>query len=366
MSQSTLKQQEPERESIHKLAAEIEHDMLLRGLEPGDKYLTAADVGQMLSVSRITANRAMQWLAQKDILVRARSRGTFVGPKFNSPLQRTRPDIDSLHVLLPMDYSRSVMQIDSFAAALSSSLPGANLHLHYLAEYDPLKTVRGVVEQIKNEDGINCMILIRSDERVQQYVSESGVPAVVFGSLYPGVQRLSSLDSDMGGAGKIATEHAMEIGCQKFMVIFRHEWLWGDNLLLNNIMNTLGHAGRNIDDLIVRSLGPSQEIIEGECRRLLQNIDSPTAMICVGENFARIAHRVLQDMQPKHHVEIIVATRVQSGDTTTYTRVVANEDGAGQVKLLCGLLESYIQNKETKEITIPVSIKRVGEPDWSA
>ena len=65
---------------VERLATRLESDMRRRGLVLGDQYLTAAEAGHKFGVSLTTANRAMQVLANRDVLVRQRSRGSFVGP----------------------------------------------------------------------------------------------------------------------------------------------------------------------------------------------------------------------------------------------------------------------------------------------
>ena len=68
--------------SLHHLASRLEQDIRQRGLWAGDRYLTASEAAELLGVSTATAHRAMQVLAQRRMLVRHPSRGTFVGPHF--------------------------------------------------------------------------------------------------------------------------------------------------------------------------------------------------------------------------------------------------------------------------------------------
>jgi len=58
------------------LAKRIEGDIRSRGLQEGDRYLTAADAGLMLGVSAATAHRAMNLLVQKQFLTRRHGRAT--------------------------------------------------------------------------------------------------------------------------------------------------------------------------------------------------------------------------------------------------------------------------------------------------
>jgi len=352
---------------LSQLALDIERDIQARGLEPGDKYLTAEDVGRTLLVSRITANRAMQSLADRGILVRARSRGTFVGPKFNSPLRRTRPSIGHLHVMLSMDYTRTAFNKDeSFVSVLGDLLPGTHLHIHYMSDYEPLKVVRQVVHEMKkNEHEVSCMILIRANQTVQSFVADSGVPVVLFGSVCPGVRPINSLDSDMAGAGRLAVSHGLDKGCEKFVIFFRHEWLWGDNLLLNAVMQELAKAGRGIDNLLVRSISPSQDMLEAELKSLLPQLQAPTALLCIGDYFAGIASDFVARHQPSHHVETISAVRISAGNTDRYARIVAEKNGREQIRMLGDMLSAVVSHRKGKpqQIIVPVRVRQAGEPD---
>ena len=61
------------------LAERLERDIRRRGLAPGQKYLTGPESAQLLGTSVASANRALQRLAEQDIVVRRRKSGTFVG-----------------------------------------------------------------------------------------------------------------------------------------------------------------------------------------------------------------------------------------------------------------------------------------------
>ena len=85
---------------VHHLAHRLEQDIQRRGLRTGEEYLTAEAAGDLLGVSRMTANRAMNVLARRKVLMRYRSRGSFVGPAVTSS---PRSQTYSVHHLMFMD-----------------------------------------------------------------------------------------------------------------------------------------------------------------------------------------------------------------------------------------------------------------------
>jgi DNA-binding transcriptional MocR family regulator len=66
--------------AAERLAQRLEQDIRQRGLQPGDRYMTAEATGKAFNVSRAATNRAMALMAERRLLVRHRKQGSFVGP----------------------------------------------------------------------------------------------------------------------------------------------------------------------------------------------------------------------------------------------------------------------------------------------
>src|ERR1700733_3329592 len=91
-----------------KLAKQLELDIQRRGLRRGDSYMTADGVSEWLGISRMAANRAMNVLAHRQILVRQRSRGTFIGPAVEEPSDMIASKSKCVHLITFVDDSPEV------------------------------------------------------------------------------------------------------------------------------------------------------------------------------------------------------------------------------------------------------------------
>ena len=113
---------------VHHLAHRLEQDIARRGLRTGEEYLTAEAAAEMLGVSRMTANRAMNVLARRKVLMRYRSRGSFVG---SAVTPQPAADVCSIHLLTFVDDNPG-LQIPAgrMLLGLHESLPAANLQIH--------------------------------------------------------------------------------------------------------------------------------------------------------------------------------------------------------------------------------------------
>ena len=92
---------------IKDLAIAIEEDIRQRGLRRGDRYLTAKEVGERFQVSTVTAHRAMVILTDKDVVIRKRKSGTFVGAGFVRNPESGPEVMHALHVVMDKTYSSS-------------------------------------------------------------------------------------------------------------------------------------------------------------------------------------------------------------------------------------------------------------------
>src|SRR4029079_16141802 len=114
---------------LEMLALRVEADIKRRGLSSGDKYLTGEEVGRMLNVSSISANRAMQLLAEKGLLVRQRQAGTFIGDAVTVPAATTRKRV---HLVLntgiwPDDRLAGTTYVNQLLCSLLDVMPGCSV-----------------------------------------------------------------------------------------------------------------------------------------------------------------------------------------------------------------------------------------------
>ena len=80
------------------------------------------------------------------------------------------------------------------------------------------------------------------------------MPAVVYGTLYPSIDRLASLSHDMTAVGRLLTDYLLERGHATFAYLNRQLAYGGDQRTMEGIQASLHAAGKGLDALTLRFL----------------------------------------------------------------------------------------------------------------
>src|SRR4029077_13047093 len=97
------------------------------------------------------------------------------------------------------------------------------------------------------------MVVTLGTRDVQRVAAESGMPVVVHGSVYPGID-LPSLEVDQEQVGRLMAEQAIQLGHQRLVFVAREYWRRGDNLALDGIQRAAAAAGLGSDSVMVRNV----------------------------------------------------------------------------------------------------------------
>lgn len=334
--------------SVERVSQWIEHDIRERGLRVGESYLTAAEIAGLLSVSRATADRAMRQLADRRVLTRRQRAGTFVGPGISGQASAART-LDVVHVLLSTDYIRAgVVAAEVMADTLSTVLEGAAIDMHFIPESDSYNYVNRVIQRIRMANGPReGIVMIRASREAQALVEDSGIPAVVFGTVYPEIRRLPWVDVDHAYAGRVAAEYALELGCKRFALLTSDQWRRGDNLLLEGVTRKLAAAGVKLDELNIISIPQLESVIKHQVLSTIRAADGCVALICRNSVFADCALRSAQEHGYvfEHDFQVISA---QAGPgPTPYAHVSSATDGETQIRWLGERLIELAEGKLT-------------------
>jgi len=268
--------------ALSRLAALIENDIRRRGLGPGDRYLTARDVGRLLGVSAMTANRALQELAARRVLVRGRRSGSVVGDR----LAEGQPvSLRTVHVLLPSDFFMLEKPlVDLIVAGIHSELPEDSIQLTFVPAQGEVEFVRRLVETSRTSLG--GVVLLVSTPGVQRFFRDRGLPAVVSGSLHPGIEGLCWVDRDQHEIGRLLASAALARGARRIAVLMRDRWGAGDNRTIEGIQAALAPARLGPDALSVRSFPADPDLVTGAVRTMLASPGRPDALLCRSRLFA--------------------------------------------------------------------------------
>lgn len=256
------------------LASLIESDIRKRGLRVGDRYLTAQEVARMLGVSAMTANRAMQDLAKRDVLRRNKKSGSFVGSRFKPDRP---PALKCVHLLMPPEYfATEKALVELVVAGVHAELPEDAIQFTFVPAVGELAFVRRLVDDARKAGSLGGFVLFLSSPAVQRFFQDAGVPAVVSGSVYAETGGLPWFDRDQKGVGRLLARAALERGHRRVAVIMRDRWGAGDNLMIDGVHEEL--AG--FDGLQVRSFPADPVFVAGALRSMLQADARPTALLC--------------------------------------------------------------------------------------
>ncbi len=268
---------------LDQLAGVLEQDIHYRGLRPGQPYLTAAGAAEMLGVSRMTANRALNVLAQRELLVRHRNRGTFIGPGLAA---KSSHNANCVHyIAFADDNPAQQIPIGCMLTGLKRHIPDVNLKTHTLSQVLSPQQLREEIDQLSYGVKSLGMIVTLGSRDLQRIVAESGIPAVVHGSVYPGID-LPSLEVDQEQTGRLMAEQAIRLGHQRLVFVAREFWRRGDNLALDGIQQAAAAAGLGSGSVMVRNVSTDPHALRMGVEEVLTDVPRPAAFICRLSYFA--------------------------------------------------------------------------------
>ncbi len=357
MSRTTATSSELPPTTIETLAGRLEQDIRRRGLYHGDRYLTAAEASKLFSVSPITMNRAMQLLAERDMLTRQRSRGTFVGPKFQNE-NLINPGIDVLHIMMAMDYRISQSDTtDSLVDCFVRALPGTAIDVQFLPESMALINIERTVKRLKKSETMEGLVLIRSSRQAQLCVAESQLPAVIMGLAYPGVN-LSSIRHDQNAVGRLMAEYAIREKYNRCVLLTRNEWRYGDNAMLDSITHTLAAAKMSLSGFTIRSMPQEVEVVADSVTSAFTECDEPVVFLCRNDFYAAAALEVGEAAGRVLGVDfdIISGGHRPPAEPVRYARIQSELTLKGQIQGVVELLRERIEQPQGAPRTVTISV----------
>ena len=248
----------------------------------------------MLGVSSAMANRAMTILAENHLLIRHRSRGTFVGPGYYSDAKT------AVHLIKMTGGSDiSGIQAEQMMSALRTVTPDARLDCHFYPKNNSAWQIHRDVEKMAADKSFGGLVLYSCSRDVQEDVARAGVPAVLWGSAYPGVD-LPYIDFDQAEIGRLMAKQAVEAGYRRLHFVTRETWREGDTLTFNGITDhaakaDLGHGAvklQNVpetaDELVM------QNVLERMIRDVADVSPESVAFLCRSSSIAKQLYLVSQ------------------------------------------------------------------------
>lgn len=347
---------------IDVLVSQLRKDVAARGLKPGDRYFMAHEIGNMYGVSTVTAHRALNILAEHGVLMRMRKSGTFVGENVMDLKGESSRFLRVVHIFMPLSYCYLTEIKDmAFIEAIQEISPNTAVQVHYVPEEDPYNYTKRILPQIKANIESEGMILIRSTDEVQRYVESEGVNAVVYGSVYPGIKNLPSLDANQSQTGMLMAREAVEMGFENYVLMMYSGWRSGDHILLDAIHSTLGKAGISMRSFSQRSLPTRKEIVDTEVHRILAHAQSPVMFLCRSDYFADVVMEAAHSMGLFYGEDygVISGGHFRSASVRKYPCVMPKMSIKEQLTKLVEILrQGMIKEDGDKHFTIEVELSK--------
>jgi LacI family transcriptional regulator len=288
--------------TVHRLAKKMERDIRLRGLSPGDRYLTAVEAARNFGVSRTVANRAMFTLAKRGQLIRRRGHGTLIGPAMQmDPENNQQPRKRLLQSILLLETSDlieiGVIRAEMMFPLLCRRFEHASLHLICLPEHDPARHVSHLIECSRQSGDRVGVIALSCTRPVYAYLADCGAPTVVIGSLYPDQREiLPSVDFDYFEAGQLLVQSLVARGHQRLGLLLNSVGRAGSERLLNGVLAGMHAAGLSPADLTARFYPGNEQGFSAQVKGLLSMPNRPSAIIVGSEKMLRLVSTAAGDL----------------------------------------------------------------------
>lgn len=272
---------------IMELAQQLEADIRLRQLKPGDPYHSLTEAAKMLGVGSSTANRALQLLAQRKILLRVQRRGTFIGS-----LQREASPglLKRVFMLVHQSYLRQEgLVADGVLVGIQSVLPSADVQFNFLPATDPTDYVDGLIGEILRAKETAGIVVTKVPFVVQRAIKGSGLPAVVHGSLYPSIQGMAWVEQDNLAIARLIADYVAAQRCTHVCALTREVMFPGDNVVLRELGRLLGSAGHKAGQFSISHLPDDRLAIMAEVTEVVGRHPTDLCLLCRSEAKAEAA-----------------------------------------------------------------------------
>lgn len=268
---------------IIELADRMVADIQERGLTPGDAYLSAAQAAKVLRTSTTRANRALQLLEHRRVLIRRQRTGAVIA----EPSAETKKSaIRRVNFVVARNYlTTEGLGADGIVAGLQKALPTADFQFRFIPEYEEVSSVDSLLGEALRSESPEGFVLVRASLAIQKSVLSTGVPSVIYGTPYPMNRQANSIDRDHRHMGWILTDYLLSQGARSILVILRPTSLHGDNLLLDGVQGRLLEIASSCK-LIVRSLPADEGVLQQSLVELTKSHQTPIGVICRSEPLA--------------------------------------------------------------------------------
>jgi DNA-binding LacI/PurR family transcriptional regulator len=275
------------------LADRMLADIGERGLSAGDSYLSAAEAAKKLRTSTTKANRALQLLERRRILIRRQRKGSFIAEPLNGSSQ---PGIRRVNLVVAQNYLKTERLLaDGVVVGIQAALPEADLQFRFISETEDPEAVERILAESLRSNQHEGFVLVRAPHPVQKAIIGSGLPTVIYGTAYPMLRTACAIDRDHHEVGKMLTNYLLKKGSRRILVLQRPLVLFGDNLLLDGVRHALRENKPGNVELIFRAVPSDHEVVREVISQVAEESKTPLGILCRSEPLADAAGAAMQE-----------------------------------------------------------------------
>jgi DNA-binding LacI/PurR family transcriptional regulator len=139
------------------------------------------------------------------------------------------------------------------------------------------------------------VVLVRSSPDTQRRLADAGVPTVIFGSVFPGIPGLASIDVDQEQVGRLSFRYLRRAEHSRVLFLMLNQWLAGDNAFITGVLDERQSTGRDLR-LDIQGVPPDDAIGVGVVESLLNRPDRPSAVVARSPWIARKVYEVARNL----------------------------------------------------------------------
>ena len=345
---------------IIELAELFSQDISIRGLHKGDPFYTTTEAGEVFGISRETARKVMQLLANRNILVRYRRRGTFVGAAAGQT-RETGHRRECIILLDPTPSGWSPSQIFTLPPLMDQAMPESDIRTHIIPISMDISAIRALIEPARNAERLDGIVTISRTREVYEYLHGLNVPVVLIGTLDSGMPDLAAVDLEYYQSGYMLAEYIINKGHTHILANLAHGF-GGDRLFVDGILDALTAAHLPPNSLKVRTFSGDFVAACANCRAFFEKTeDRPTAVIAEDYMLSDIVATAVRDIGLRigKDVEIIYSGElIRENNQSHYVRTLPKLYGTDLAILIAKMLQDQRDGQPLKEkqVLIPVEL----------
>lgn len=319
---------------VLELAGHIDAHIRKQRLKPGASYLTTAEAARLFRVGTSTANRALQVLVKRGRLVRRQRVGTVVAEA--SSAGSTGPGLGRIHLIVPLQATREEGALnDGTLVGLQGVFPGSEVLFRFMGAADDGEDIATLIDTALKSPVGEGFILLRSSLTTQRLVAASGLPAVVYGSLYPGIAGLATVERDLTQVAALAVNHLIQRGARHLAVFARQVALPGDHAVADATLQALARHGHGCDRLTLRALPGDREVIQHAARAVLRLHGGEVGFLCRSEAMAEGVALACREARRAARI-VVTDTYLRHGERRLAWDHLATDDSPEQIGAVLG------------------------------